>query len=262
MICFSSVLAAQEITRMPANFIPDDDVQVVPVDQEIWLDRVMVNDNRGILQEVKENMQDWNEQEEFITTWDLQGRGYQIVDVDQRKRYLLRNSLKYLDKRISGEIKNAEAGSTMEKIGEAQKALKPQTKVDVAPNIKLKFKARVLQGKAYMIVDNPYLPNTTTVRADGRVDVHAKKEIESIGVQTEIKYIVNSNSLRLNAEKKLSQLGVVTKIDYEVTSGRWIASIDKELAPNVTATISSKQKLSSFSKNDEQEAKVVYQLDF
>ena len=165
---------------------------------------------------MRNTLESWDREAEYARMWNLESTGlYVIRDQGDRKAFFNKNLLKYADKRLSGEIKEAEEGSTLARVGKAQKALTPKAEVGVSESVKVKFKAKVLQAKAFMIVKNDYVNNSTEVDITGNVKVNVNRDIASLGVNT--------------------------GVDYQVTDGQWVARVDKQLSENWRTRLSSSQ---------------------
>jgi hypothetical protein len=137
------------------------------------------------------------------------------VTVEEKSRYMRRNALKYLDKRISGGLKTAPKESGLYKVARAQKKLSPKTEVKLSKNIRIKMRAKVLQGKATLRVDNDFVDAEAIVKASGRANVILRKDIKAIGI--------------------------VTKVDFDAQSGTWSTSLGKKFDENWSTVVSSNQ---------------------
>lgn len=202
--------------RGPQSFSPDVDYTPKPEARDVWYQYILVEDDAGVLRSIKNDLEKWEQEEEYVKNWDLESTGlYTIVSQERKKNYLGKRILKYVDKRISGEVKKAEEGSTLAAVGKAQKALKPSTKVSVSENIKLKFKARVLQGMAILKIDNPYVDyNTTYSFSDG---------------------------LRMKMKKEFKSIRSVASVDYNPEDKVYTAQFDKGITNTISARVSSYQ---------------------
>jgi hypothetical protein len=203
-------------TRVPSNFIPNDEVEETPEEHKSWYTGILADDDAGVLLGVRNQFTRWEEQEEFASNWSVQSTGlYDTPEHAGKKTYLMNKLLKYFDRRLSGEIKQAEKGSTLHNVGKAQKALRPQTKVSITKNIKMKFKAKVLQGHAHVDIINPWLEQRTYVNARGDMNTYVLKNWKPITLRA--------------------------KMDYQISESKWVASVDKGLTENIVARISSTQ---------------------
>jgi hypothetical protein len=228
--------------RGPSNFVPDDEIQPLPLENKTWTQQILIEDDAGVLVGVRKDLAEWQETQEYARTWNLQSTGvYDVETIDQKKAYLQKMILKYADKRLSGEVKNAEAGSALHSVGQAQKALKPNVEASVTENIKLKFKARVLQGKAIMEVRNPYIQYSTTANLKGEINLDAAKEFKELGVNTSANYRADEDNLKVHVVKTFKDLDVQASIDYQVSEETWTASLQKPLYKNLIGRVSSSQ---------------------
>ena len=119
-----------------------------------------------------------------------------------------------------------------------EKALSPKAEAQIARNIKIKFKARVLQRKGKLLVNNPYVDYQVDVYTSGQVDMHLGKEIKSLGVRA--------------------------NIDYDVNQGHYVAALDKDLTKNITTTLSSAQssRTGPFSRGSDRTLRISYTAKF
>lgn len=206
---------AKTIGRAPASIMATDDLYMSPLEQEIWLNNVMVEDDRGILNDIAQKIRTWEETDLYAQQWNLTSTGlFQTPTDEQRKNYFGKQFIKYLDRRISGEVKNAEEGSTFHTIGQVQQNLSPETSVEMAPNIRLRFRARVLEGAARMMVENPYIENTTTIDYKGQLHVNLNRQFKKIDLRTHF--------------------------DVNVNEGNWQAAVDRPLTETVTGRIAAR----------------------
>ncbi|WP_127716479.1 hypothetical protein [Halobacteriovorax sp. HLS] len=226
-------------SRGPNNFVPDEEARDLPTNIVLWYENILVEDTAGVMRSMKDTYDQWEKTREYAENWNMESTGlYDIKGQEDRVAHFNRHILKYLDKRLSGEIKQAEEGSALARVGTVQKALKPQTNVDISPNVKLKFKARVLQAQALMYVDNPWVNNSTTIKADGRINI--------------------------NVNKNIGLLGLNANLDYSVNEGQYVASLNKTLTKEITARVTSSQtdKEVAFTDFDQQTFEVLYNLAF
>jgi hypothetical protein len=204
------------VRRAPSNFVADDEVVVVPFRRKTWIKRVMVEDDAGVMVSMRRQVESWHETKQYVDDWDLDNMGiHEMPSKDTQTNYLTKMMLKYVDKRISGEVKRAPKGSTLAQVGQVQKKLRPAAKFKVNDYFKVKFKARVLRGKAIMLIENPFMQLRTDFYLSGKVNVNANRDFKLLGVKT--------------------------NIDYEVHNSRWVASVQKQLTDNISANISSHQ---------------------
>jgi len=225
--------------RAPGSFVPNEEIQITPPEDEIWLQKILVDDDAGVLNSVRNNLKNWQDTEDYAKAWNLQSTGlYTIKTTEDKKKYLNKRMLKYLDKRLSGEIKKSEEGSTLRRVANVQKALRPKASVAVSKNIKLKVKARVLQGRVFVVVDNPYVDYKTEVSLKGNVNMKVQKRFDKVGLST--------------------------NMDYDVNEGSYVTYVDKTVVESVTARISSTQtdKDLAFTGNSDKKLQLFFSKPF
>ena len=206
----------KEVGRGIASFVPDDEVEFYPFEQTIMVNRVIIEDSAGVLRSMKGKIQSWDKVESYVENWGLESTGlYIFPKYEDKRKYVESHALKYLDRRLSGEIKRAEKGSTLEKVGKVERALKPTTKVTITQNFKIRVKARLLEGKAYINFENPYFKCNSEIDFGGYVD--------------------------LKMSKSLKNIGMTGQVVYKISGGYWVVSISQKIIKGVSAQVSSTQ---------------------
>lgn len=210
-----SAQAQSLVSRKIANF--EEEVITVPLSRETFSNEVLfADDDAGILREMRDNISSWEKTDEYAKTWDLKSTGLHNTPTTEAKRaYISKRLLRYADKRLSGEMKNADEGSTLHKMKKVEKQLRPNATINVSKNFGLKFKARVLQGKAMVEVKNPWVDCDATVTASGKAKVITKKNFKDLGMTSGAEYSVNDST--------------------------FVAYVDQELTKNIRARVSSTQ---------------------
>lgn len=229
----------KKANRGPASAIPRDDMESLPLENKIWLRNVFVEDSSGVMTGMAAQLNEWDRVEEYRRNWDIQSTGlYETPDRERKKAWFNRMLLRYADKRLSGELKHAEEGSTMQRVRAVKQALRPNTEAQISNNIKLKFKARIIQLRAIMNVINPWVESETTFNARGEVNSRLAKNFKDLGVRAEL--------------------------NYQVTDGVYNAQISKPLSQNITAVVSSAQsdREVAFADMDRNTVQLIYSTPF
>jgi len=227
------------ILRAPATYVPNVEINIIPDSRNTWLQNLLVEDSAGVLRNIRHDIKTWREMEEYVEMWDLESTGlYKVPTRDEKKRYLDKKMLRYLDKRLAGEIKDSKKGSTLYRVGQVRKTLRPKVEARLWKNLKIKFRAKVLRGRGYIVFINPWVDAKATFSASGKVEMEMKKNIKQIGVNTHLQYNVDRDE--------------------------WFAQLDKKLTDKITARISSHQddKTMIFSKDSNQTIQLMYNYSF
>jgi hypothetical protein len=229
----------KKATRGPASAVPRDDMEAMPLESGMWLSSVWVEDRAGVMNGMAHQLQEWERMEEYRRNWDIESTTlYNTPDREQKKAWFNRMLLRYADKRLGGELRNAEEGSTLQRIRTAKAALRPDTEASISENVKIKFKARVLQLRGIMRIINPWVESETSFDVQGRIHSRLAKNFEDLGIRTEVNYWVHEDFYN--------------------------ATISKPLGNNVTAVLSSAQGPNeiAFADMDRNTLQLVYSTAF
>ena len=188
-----------------------------PFNWVTWYKTVLFKDDKGILKNVKDQLEEWREKEKYIRDWNLSSTEIHYVPTKrEQKKYIFSNLLKFADQRLIEAAKEAEEGSTIKTVAEVREALDPQIDVRISEEFKFKFKARILQGYATVNLINPYFKQETFVDRKGNIRIFASKHF--------IK----------------PEFG--TSLLYNLKEGSWSFKLDKRLTKNIIGSIVSNQE--------------------
>lgn len=200
-------------SRSPASAF-DEEVLTVPLEQKVMVQSLFAEDDAGVMKGMRDSLNSWQDTEDYAHKWDLESTNlYKTPTTKEKTKFITKNLIRYADKRLAGEVRNAEEGSTFHTVGKVEKSLRPNASVPVSKYISLKFKARVLQGKAIMEVRNPLIECNATVGANGKAKILTKKDF--------------------------TQLGTSAGVEYNVNEAQWISFVDQEITKNIKARMSS-----------------------
>lgn len=203
--------------RSISNYAIDDSIEPKPHDNRSWLMEVFVEDDKGVLKSIKSEIKSWGDKEMYSSIWNLDStKLYETPSRRGREKFLKKRLLKYTDKRLSGELKQAERGTSLYRARQVQKALKPNTTANLSKNVRLRFKARVLEGKIFMVLENPYL--------DYRANVNLRGEME------------------MTAKKELKHLRAEAKTQYNFDDKRWLTLMDRVIVRELKARVASEHR--------------------
>lgn len=205
--------SVSSVNRAPAAV--EEEVLTVPLNEDSFFtnDNMFAEDDAGVMKDMKDNLHNWEKTEAYSKAWNLQRTGlYTTPTASEKGKYISKRMLRYADKRLSGEMKKADEGSTLHRVSKVEKNLRPNASVNMSKNFGLKFKARVLQGKAIMEVKNPWVECNATVSANGRAKFITKKEFK--------------------------ELGLASGAEYSLTESQFLTYIDQQLTDNIKARVS------------------------
>ena len=91
------------------------------------------------------------------------------------------------------KVNSAKKGSALSGVRSAKTALSPKSEKSIAPNFKLKFRAKVLRGRGQFILKNPYADANALFSLSGRKEFYLVRNIELIGAKAMLSYIGHEN---------------------------------------------------------------------
>lgn len=205
----SSLEAAENYVTASASRKPaavEEEVLTVPLNEDSFTNElIFAEDDAGVMKDMKESLNAWERTEEFARIWDLKDSGiYTTPTTSQKAKYISKKMLRYADKRLSGEMKKADEGSTLHKVSRVEKQLRPNAAVNISKNFGLKFKARVLQGKATVEFKNPWVECNATVGANGKARVISRKEFKSLGLASGAEYSINDSQFLTYVDQQIT----------------------------------------------------------
>jgi hypothetical protein len=202
----SEKVITHKVERKPAAV--DEEVLTVPLinnDSFFTNDNMFAEDDAGVMRDMKASLDSWGSTEEYARTWNLQETGlYNTPTTSQKAKYISKKMLRYADKRLSGEMKKADEGSTLHSMSRVEKNLRPNAAVNLSKNFGFKFKARVLQGKVIVDVKNPWVECNATVGVNGKAKLITRKEFKEVGMASGAEFSINDSTF-------------LTYIDQQVT---------------------------------------------
>lgn len=212
LACLSFSISAAEnteakiVTRAPAAV--DEEVLTIPFNNEdsfFTNDNMFAEDDAGVMKDMKANLNNWEKTEDYARVWDLQRTGLYVTPTASEKgKYISKRLLRYADKRLSGEMKKADEGSTLHRVSRVEKNLRPNASVNMTKDFGLKFKARVLQGKAIVEVKNPWVECNATVGVNGKAKLITKKEFKELGLASGAEYSLNDDQFLTYIDQQLT----------------------------------------------------------
>lgn len=206
-----------QIMRSPANFVPDDDVIVVPLEYEShFINRHMDMKNQR-LRTIKSTLDNWARKREYVEEWGLQGTGiYNPPTQEQMFNFFHRNFFRYVGRRVNEPLKrginewwDGSQEETDAEISAIQQTTQSVNKKDKSGTIfkkvskkkviketkyfKLKTRVRPLRGFISLSGRTPWVNIDAIVGANGRMEVKAERYFVGSRIYTMINHDVLAN---------------------------------------------------------------------
>lgn len=242
-----------QVMRAPANFVPDDDLIVVPiVIEESALEKFNIkhaNKFRG----ARDTLRYWIAQEAYAEAYGLEGRG--IVDAPterEKRRFLQRNYLRFLSKDIerstNAGVKNVLDRWTANDEIDALEAIEEQERVIIRA-----------EGNSSTLKD---LESSKTVKVGKKSKIkfgfQPRLEIGMVKFTMKSKFVnikawvgVNGNQ-EVNIERKNKATGTKAFLNYKIDETRLLMAVDQKLGSYTRLRLTHQKEVEGFSQITQQ----------
>lgn len=230
------------VTRSPASYIPDDDVIVKPVDNEIsFYQRYVAADQSEDVVRSRNQLKIWHDNQVFAEQYGvdstLAGSPFYVPTENEKLEFFKSRYMRYLRSRGEQPFKDMpktwyndyRASNEVDTIDELETRFKSthsktvsgstlpgalqEKEVSIWKKTRVIFQPRVDQGLIVVGIRGPIAYARAWVGINGRTEFNVQKNVESIG----LRFMWN----------------------YEVNNGRYFSSIDKRLMDNLYLRVTS-----------------------
>lgn len=239
-----TVLPKVDINRIPASYIPDDDVIVKPVDNEIgFYQQYVASDNSQDVINSRNQIKVWNDNQQFADQYgmdsSLTGSPFYVPTQEEKLEYFKSKYMRYLRRKGEQPLKDTpknwyqsyRASNEVDTIDEMEARFKKtanktttgkalpdafQTKeVSIWKKTKFIFQPRVDQGLVIVGINSPIAYARAWVGVNGKTEFNVQQTYEKTGTR----FMVN----------------------YYVENGRYFTTVDQRLAENIYARVTSQK---------------------
>lgn len=236
------------VGRAPANFVPDDDLIVVPiVIEKSFIDRFNEkheNEFRGS----KERLKYWISQEEYAEAYGLEGRG--IVNTpseSDKERFLDRNILRFISKDIerstNGEVKDIWEEWTADDEIDAIEAIENHEKVLV----KAEGSKQPLQGLETTKTVNVGKRSKIKFGFQPRVEIGMVRFTMKSDLFNMRAWVGINGNQELNIERKFKSTGTKAFVNYKIDETRLLMAVDQRFARHWGLRFTHQKEVDGFS---------------
>lgn len=235
---FAKGQSASTTGRMPASYIPDDDVIIKPIDNELsFYQQYVASDKSEEVVKSRNQIKVWNDNQAFADQYGLDstlaGSAFFVPTPEEKYEYFKDRYMRYLRRKGEQPLKdtpktwyqNYRASNEVDTIDEMEERFKNTSKkshtgrelpkafqekeVSVWKKTKFIFQPRLDQGLVIVGFKTPFAHARAWVGLNGETEINVQQKYDSIG-------------LRL-------------MFNYYADSGRYFTSVDQRLAPNLYA---------------------------
>lgn len=230
------------VSREPASYIPDDDVIVKPVDNQLsFYQQYVASDKSRDVINSRNQIKIWNDNQAFADQYGmdstLTGSSYFVPTAEEKFEYFKDKYMRYLRRKGEQPLKDApknwyqdyRASNEVDTIDEMEARFKNtsdkslsgkdlpdslrQKEVSLWKKTKFIFQPRLDQGLVIIGIKGPIAYARAWVGANGETEVNVQHSIDSIGFRL--------------------------MYNYYAHTGRYFTSLDQRLADNLYARVTS-----------------------
>lgn len=230
------------VSRAPASYIPDDDVIVKPVDNELsFYQQYVASDKSLDVVQSRNQLKIWNDNQQFADQYGmdstLTGSSFFVPTPEEKFEYFKDKYMRYLRRKGEQPLKDApknwyqdyRASNEVDTIDEMEERFKGTTKksnlgkslpdslkqkeVSLWKETKFIFQPRVDQGLIVVGIKGPIAYARAWVGVNGETEVNVQKSLDSVGLRA--------------------------MFNYYAHSGKYFTSVDQRLAENLYARVTS-----------------------
>jgi hypothetical protein len=237
------VMKKDRISREPASYIPDDDVIVKPVDNELsFYQQYVASDQGQDVVKSRNQLKVWNDNQimakQYGLDTSLAGSPYYVPTPDEKWNYFKSRYMRYLRQKGEQPLKNMpktwyneyRASNEVDTIDEMEARFKSSNKkasvshsnlpsafqeksVNLWKKTRFIFQPRVDQGLVIVGLQTPWGKARAWVGYNGQTEVNVQQNYDSIGLRV--------------------------MFNYFTQSGRYFTSVDQRLADGLYARVTS-----------------------
>ncbi len=246
--CFSLSTFAQVsvLGRKPANFVPDDDMIIVPMVVERNFIEEFNNKHQSQFRNARKRLDYWMSQEQYAEDYGLEGTGVvSLPTAEQKERFFRRNYLRFLQKDVErsnqavvseivndwntdDEIDSIEANEQRDdfivkaKRNKGQRVFTAKKEVKVAgTRFKFDIQPRVEMGMVKLRVDTPYFQLRGWLGINGNQEVKISRRFASTNTKAMVNYYIEQNRLLSVVDQPL-----VTHWSMRLTHDKIVSDFD------------------------------------
>lgn len=255
MVLFSTIVRGQvsPVWREPASYIPDDDVIVKPVDNELsFYQQYVAGDNSTEVIQSRNQIRVWNENQQFADQYGLDstltGSAFFVPTPQEKFEYFKDRYMRYLQKKGERPLQdvpqnwynNFRVSNEVDTIDEMESRFKRTTKktsadknlpealqqkeISLWKQTRFIFQPRVEQGLIVVGIKGPIAYARAWVGINGEAEFNVQKSFESTGTRM--------------------------MFNYYAHNGRYFTSVDQRIVDNLYARLTSQKNPEKDVKDD------------
>lgn len=241
VLCFSTVWGQSTPTtnyveRKPASYIPDDDVIVKPIDNELsFYQQYVESDKSEDVLKSRNQLKIWNDNQAFADQYGmdstLAGSAFFVPTAEEKWEYFKEKYMRYLRRRGEQPIKDMpktwyqeyRASNEVDTIDQmearfkesngqstgANKTILPESlqakEVSIWKKTKFIFQPRLDQGLVIVGFRSPVANVRAWVGVNGETEINLQRSVDSIGLRVMFNYFAHSGKYFTSVDQRLME---------------------------------------------------------
>ncbi len=232
LTAFMTSLAQAQPFRHPASYVPDDDVIVTPVDNQVSLyQQYIASDESADVALARNQIKVWNDNQVFADQYglstDISGSSSFVPTPEQKWEYFNDKYLRYLRRKGERPLQQMpqtwyqeyRASNEVDTIDEMESRFKNTNKKSTSGNVlpdtlqakevslwkktTLIFQPRVEQGLVLVGFRTPFAFARAWVGVNGRTEVNVQQDYKSIGLRAMFNYYADSGEYFTSVDQRI-----------------------------------------------------------
>jgi hypothetical protein len=220
-------------TRAPASYIPDDDVIVKPIDNELsFYQQYVASDKSNEVAQSRNQLKIWNDNQTFADQYgmdsSLAGSAFFVPTPEEKFEYFKDRYMRYLRRRGEQPLKDApktwyqeyRASNEVDTIDEMENRFKSNNKTTHNSNLpeslqvkevsmwkktKFIFQPRVDQGLVVVGIRSPLAYARAWVGVNGQTEVNVQSNLDKVGFRAMFNYYAHSGKYFTSFDQRLME---------------------------------------------------------
>jgi hypothetical protein len=241
---FSQVSSRNYISRRPASYVPDDDVIVKPVDNELsFYQQYVASDNSNDVALSRNQIKIWNDNQQFAEQYGLDstlaGSSFFVPTPEQKFEYFKDRYMRYLRNKGEQPLKDAPKNWYED--------YRASNEVDTIDQMEDRFKKNNGTGRSEK--DLPEMFQTKKISLWKKTNFIFQPRVDQglvvVGIKGPIAYArawvgVNGKT-EFNVQKTVDSVGFRFMVNYYADTGRYFTSLDQRLVNHLSVRVTSQK---------------------
>jgi hypothetical protein len=239
--------------RRPASYVPDDDVIVKPIDNQLsFYQQYIASDESEEVIQSRNQLRVWNDNQAFADYYGhdstLAGSTF-VPNADEKWDYFKDKYMRYLRRKGEQPLKDMPKNWYQE--------YRASNEVDTIDEMEARFKKTTKRSTGGQVLPSSLQTKEVSLWKDNKFIFQPRLDqgLVIVGLRGSLAYArawvgINGRT-EVNIQKNIDSIGFRAMYNYEANTGKYFTSVDQRLMENVYARITSSRDPEAESVQDE-----------